>query len=159
MMRFTILLVIILCALTSSCRTQEQKEQEAQMRAQFRLESIDFSTPDQLPLFEDCDEMENAANCFYKKLCEQVELKLKNHDLQFEITKTDSVTAILIVDKSGFIKYDSLSGSVFSDKDIIVDSLLKNRLKDMVQIKPALKQGIPVNSSYLLPVVIKPATD
>ncbi|WP_438962219.1 hypothetical protein [Nonlabens sp.] len=158
MMRFTILLVIMLCATATSCLTQEQQEQEAQSRAQLRLQSIDFTAPDQLPLFEGCDELENVEICFYKKLYEQVELRLNNHHLQFEVTKTDSLTAIIRVDKNGFIKYDGLSGHTFSDKDIMVDSLLKNELQDMDQIKPALKQGVPVNSAYLLPVIIKPAT-
>jgi len=157
MMRSAILLVIMLCVITPSCRTQEQNKQEAKQIVQQRLSGINFSQTDQMPLFKDCDEMENASICFYEKLCAQVEAKLLNHQLQFEITKRDSVTAVILVNDNGEISYKGLNSNPVNQKEIVVDSLLKNRLKDFIKIEPAIKQGIPVNSSYLLPVIIKPA--
>ena len=156
MMRYTILLVIMMCVITSSCRTQEQNEQEANQLAKKRLQEVDLSSPDKYPLFDGCDELENAITCFYEKLQEQVALKLKDHQLQFEITQRDSVMAVLFVDKKGSISYKGLQSAPVNDREKIVDSLLEERLQQICKIEPAYKQNVPVNSSYLLPVIIKP---
>ncbi|MGJ8683559.1 MAG: hypothetical protein ACSHWW_02975 [Nonlabens sp.] len=157
MMRFTILLVIMMCAMASSCRTQEQNETEANQIAQQRLQEIDLSQPDTYPLFEGCGELENATTCFYEKLQEQVALKLKDHQLQFEITQRDSVMAVLLVNKKGTISYQGLQVPPVNSREKMVDSLLQSRLHDICKIDPATKNGIPVSASFLLPVVIKPA--
>ncbi|MEP2968336.1 hypothetical protein, partial [Nonlabens ulvanivorans] len=97
-MRLTILLVIMIGAITASCRTEVQKKQEASQLAQKRFQEIDLSQPDKYPLFDGCGELDNAANCFFEKLQEQVVLKLNDHHLQFEMSQRDSVMVQLLVD-------------------------------------------------------------
>ncbi len=158
MMRLTILLVIMICAVTASCRTEEQKKQEASQLAQKRFQEIDLSQPDKYPLFDGCGELDNAANCFFEKLQEQVAIKLNNHNLQFQISQRDSVVVQLLVDKKGNISYMGLRSEAVNDRERTIDSLLRARLQHICKIEPAYKQNVPVNSSYLLPVILKPAT-
>lgn len=157
MIRATILLIIIIGAMASSCRTQEQNEQEAQQLVQQRLQEVDLTQPDKYPLFKDCGELENATNCFYEKLQQQVALKLQDHNLKFEITHRDSVMAVLLIDNKGVISYLGLQTAAVNDKEQLIDSLLHNRLVQMARVEPAYKEDVPVHTSYLLPIVIKPA--
>ncbi|MEO9501884.1 hypothetical protein [Nonlabens ulvanivorans] len=158
MMRLTILLVIMIGAITASCRTEVQKKQEASQLAQKRFQEIDLSQPDKYPLFDGCGELDNAANCFFEKLQEQVVLKLNDHHLQFEMSQRDSVMVQLLVDKKGNISYQGLQSDAVNDRERTIDSLLRVRLQHICKIEPAYKQNVPVNSSYLLPVILKPAT-
>nr|WP_042286334.1 hypothetical protein [Nonlabens ulvanivorans] len=158
MMRLTILLVIMIGAITASCRTEVQKKQEASQLAQKRFQEIDLSQPDKYPLFDGCGELDNAANCFFEKLQEQVLLKLNDHHLQFEMSQRDSVMVQLLVDKKGNISYQGLQSDVINDRERTIDSLLRVRLQHICKIEPAYKQNVPINSSYLLPVILKPAT-
>ncbi|GAK91924.1 hypothetical protein JCM19298_2412 [Nonlabens ulvanivorans] len=157
-MRLTILLVIMIGAITASCRTEVQKKQEASQLAQKRFQEIDLSQPDKYPLFDGCGELDNAANCFFEKLQEQVLLKLNDHHLQFEMSQRDSVMVQLLVDKKGNISYQGLQSDVINDRERTIDSLLRVRLQHICKIEPAYKQNVPINSSYLLPVILKPAT-
>ncbi|MEP2969145.1 MAG: hypothetical protein ABJO82_06420, partial [Nonlabens ulvanivorans] len=51
-----------------------------------------------------------------------------------------------------------LQSDAVNDRERTIDSLLRVRLQHICKIEPAYKQNVPVNSSYLLPVILKPAT-
>lgn len=139
-----------------SCISKEQQEQQANEIAQQQFSEIDFSTPDSYPQFKGCNELENSMECFYEKLHVQIHDKLQLDPLDLQIQKADTLTAIIKVSKKGVVSYVSLQQTDATDYSFVLDSIFSVRLSDLCHVQPALKQGIPIESSYLLPVIIKP---
>jgi hypothetical protein len=65
------------------------------------------------------------------------------------------VAAFTVTDK-GKILFDSIAFSAQHLDLRFMDSTITSKLADLPKIDSALKQGIPVASSYLVPVVVKP---
>ena len=145
-----------LLLLLSSCKTDTEKRMEASSKAINRFEQLDKSTVDVYPQFTDCDEMDTTASCFYENLHEMIRNKLMADTLAMEISKKDSLIAQFTVDKKGLITYDSIYRCAQNLDRKFLDSVLGVKLKNLPNIDSALKQGTPVSSSYLVPVVIHP---
>lgn len=123
------------------------------------LKTINWNEVDTYPLFPDCDESESKSNqqrCF--------ETTLHNH-LNELITKQELVSSVLIEDTL-LIHLSISKNSEFIITKISGDSLtfdtfpeLQNQLYESMtslpKIEPALKRGVPVNTMFVLPLVIK----
>ncbi len=152
--------VIAFLLLLAGCKTDQEISLEAQEKASQRFQELDRSRLDAYPLFDGCDELENSPDCFYRHLQSLVNDRLAMCDLDVQLAARDSVVASITVLKSGQIRYDSIlqpSENHVAHKKI--DSLLKARLSHLPAIQSALKQDIPVTSTYRLPIVLTPAPD
>lgn len=152
--------VIALLLLLTACKTDQEIQLEAQEKASLRFQELDKSQLDAYPLFDGCDEMVNNADCFYSHLQQLINDRLAMCDLDLQLAARDSVVASVTVLKSGQIRYDSiLQPGLNHIAHKKIDSLLQSRLAHLPAIQSALKQDIPVTSSYLLPIVLTPAID
>jgi hypothetical protein len=150
--------IVLILILLVACKTDQEIALEAQKQADEQFKSLDQSSIDAYPLFEDCDELENSPTCFYNNLQSLINDRLAMCDLDLKIAAKDSVVASISVLKSGQIIYDSIISTGQSPaSQPKIDSLLRSRLKGLPTIQSALKQDIPVKTSYRLPVVITPA--
>ncbi len=139
-----------------ACKTDHDKTIEANQLAEKRFVELDKTTVDVYPQFQDCDEMDTTANCFYNHLNLLVTNKLAQDTLQLEITQRDSLVTQFTVTHEGQIKYDSIIHCAQHLDRKFLDSLLLDKLTGLPIIDSALKQGVPVTSTYLIPVVIQP---
>jgi len=153
-MKFSAFLcVIFLC---TACVSKEQQEQQANELAQKQFDAIDLSTPDSYPQFAGCDELVDAQKCFYQKLYEQINDKLQLEPLDIQMNTADTVTAIIKVSNKGLVSYVALKDQNSTVYTAAIDSVLASRLSNLCQVNPAIKQGVPIESSYLLPIIMKP---
>lgn len=157
-MKFKLFVVFFVAtiALTVSCVSKEEQEQQATELAKQQFDSIDLSTPDSYPQFKGCDELQNAKDCFYENLYSHINTRLQSEPIDIQIAKVDTVNAVITVSNTGKVSYVALKDNNPTAYNSMIDSLLKARLSDLGSVHPAIKQGVPVGSSYLLPIIIKP---
>lgn len=148
--------MLLAVLLLVSCKSEVEKDQEAASKAHQRFQNIDITAVDVFPQFEDCDEMESTADCFYAHLHDLIKKRLTADTLSMNIKSKDSLVATFTVTDEGMIQYDSIAHSAQHLDRAFMDSILKSKLMDLPKIDSALKQGIPVSSSYLVPVVVLP---
>lgn len=144
-----------------ACKTDQQIEAEAQKRAQESFEKIELSKVDRYPLFENCDEMDATPDCFYRELHHLITEKLKDHKYDYKWTNQDSLIAAITVKSNGQLSYDSIVNAA-NDIDIKeLDSVFRKRLYPLCKIEPAIVQGVPVTTTYNLPIKFsaRPAVD
>ena len=148
--------LLIICFIATSCLSDEEKREQANLKAQKELEYYDMSSIDSYPVFDNCDEMLTTPDCFYENLHSTVYNKLKEQKIPIRLAVKDSVYLSITVAKSGKIKYDSIFKCAKEIDKFKMDSLLQTRLNDLPVIESARKRSIPVSSSYRLPIVFIP---
>ena len=150
--------IIALSLLLVACKTDQEILNEAREQADLQYNNLDQSVIDAYPLFEGCDELINSPDCFYSHLQLLINDRLSMCDLDIKLAAKDSIVASISVLKSGKITYDSIiSPDQTHSSYVKIDSLLSARLSALPTIESALKQDIPVTTSYRLPVVLTPA--
>jgi hypothetical protein len=139
-----------------SCKTESEKREEASQQAMERFEQLDTFSVDSYPQFKGCDEIDTTSHCFYKHLHQLITDRLTTDTLQVAIAKKDSLVATFTVSELGRIQYDSIAYCARHLDQQFMDSTLRRKLVNLPVIDSAIKQGVPVSSSYLVPVVVQP---
>ena len=152
------MVAILTVSCMGSCQTDHEKTTSASRLAAQRFGHLDTSTVDTYPQFEDCNELNPTADCFYGNLHTLIRNRLMIDTLSLDISKKDSLVARFTVHKSGQIVYDSVYRCAQEMDKKLLDSILINKLTNLPVIDSALKQGTPVSSSYLVPIIINPIT-
>jgi len=124
---------------------------------------IDYTVVDAYPLFAECQGLaDNSAQniCFENTFKEKVELSLKQE--QFITTKifTDTVYAKILVDASGKFSVEAIEMSDMATLALPqFDSIFRADINKMpLLLQSATKRGIPVNSRFKLPIIIRAKT-
>lgn len=150
---FLITAIVLSC---TSCKTDHELKQEAAAIAQERIQAIDYGTVDSYPLFLGCDEMQPGPDCFYEKLHEVVAQRLGPAAANLKMSTNDTMVLSMTVAANGHLTYDKLLELPNSMDQYVVDSILTTRLRYLPRLSAALKQGVPVKTSYKLPVILVP---
>ncbi|WP_033194528.1 hypothetical protein [Ochrovirga pacifica] len=122
-------------------------------------DTINLTEIDQYPQFKECDallDFEKSKTCFEKHMYQQINTGIQQLQLK---TKTNFSDTLLV-------KFSINTHGAFLCKNIqLKDStqiLFPNLSKDIAQIiqtiptvLPAQKRGIPVTSSYTIPILIQ----
>lgn len=148
--------VLVSLLILLSCKTDEQLKQDAAALAKKRLETIDYSTVDHYPLFADCDEMNNTAKCFFEQLHKVVAARLTPVATELAVSKHDTILVSMVVEANGVLRYEKLLKTPTTLQAARVDSLLQARLQYLPRLSSAIKQDVPVKTSYQLPIVLMP---
>jgi hypothetical protein len=119
---------------------------------------VDFTSVDFSPSFKICDSIidkKEIASCFRNTIHQKIGAELQKHYL----TVKDSINEVIYVDvlisSKGEIIFDETSTSENIKEQLPkLDSILKESVKNLPKIHPAIKRGIPVNTKYRLPIRI-----
>ncbi len=139
-----------------SCKSEDEKNSQASGKAVEMFDGLDKKSVDIYPQFTSCDEMEQNSDCFYKNMHQLIQEKLSVDTLHLAIKEKDSLVAAFTVTERGQIRFDSIAYCAQHLDRKFIDSTIQSKLTNLPQIDSALKQGIPVSSSYLVPIVVKP---
>lgn len=151
-----IFLSILAGMICFSCLSDKQKNAQANKLAADKIESIDMTSIDHFPVFEDCDEMLTTPDCFYKELHAVVDRKLRMSLIPLQLKTKDSVYASITVSKTGIIQYDSIYKCASDIDREQIHELFKSRLKDFPVVESARKMSIPIATTYKLPIIFSP---
>lgn len=150
--------ILFIALIFSACKTEEEIQVEAEKLAQEEFQAIDITRVDRYPLFENCDEMLTTPDCFYAELHQLITEKLQGGTYLDSWSAQESLIATITVKSSGYVRYDSITGQANSSRIKELDSVFKLRLYPLCKIEPAILQGIPVTTSYQLPIKITTLT-
>ena len=155
-MRKLLFLAVIL--LLSACTWFTPKEVLRDQYVHTELQSIDWQSVDQFPLFNSCDETatkQSQQQCFERVLNEQLSEIISRMSMEEKLEISGSFSLSIQVNDQGDILLLDLINDVFSEE--ITAYLMTEISKGFSQIKqlrPALKQGMPVATQYQIPIEI-----
>lgn len=142
-----------------SCQFFEKPIPSEEELLQKRLKEINWNEVTVYPSVAECDSIldkEQQKACFFNYLSKIIHQKIASDSLfnQTNIIDTIDVNVTIFPDATLSFKPIFKKDSVSYDKQKI-DSLIQSRLTDFPKIEPALKEGIPVKTQFILPVILK----
>ncbi|WP_047246451.1 hypothetical protein [Maribacter thermophilus] len=150
------ILFVLVCLILSSCNLFESREQRTQELVNEELRQMDWNSVDSYPLFLDCDETaskENQKKCFEQKLTGHFEATLSEFEFTVDADENAIVDVIFVINAEGKISVVDIRKDASIMKQMPeLDGIIVQSLKNIPQIAPALKRGVPVSTKFKLPV-------
>lgn len=154
-----ILLLLILPLLFVSC--EEFQTRKISSEEIFNEETRDFnwSEVDQYPAFAECKDITEVAaakNCFGNKVAEYFYTRLEAKQPVVTEALDDTLYLYLRISEKGTPAIDSMEiDSLVLDQLPEIRTWLNQSVDSLPKIYPATKRGIPVKTTFRMPVVIK----
>lgn len=126
---------------------------------QKRLKEINWNEVTVYPSVAECDSIldkELQKECFFNYLSQIIHQKIASDSLKKNAKILDTIEVKVTVFPDSKIMFEPLfpSDSLAYDKQK-TDSIIRARLTDFPKIEPAQKEGIPVTTQFILPVILK----
>ncbi len=152
--------VIILSLLISlqSCQFLEKKVPNEKVLLEQELKKINWDQVDEYPSFAECDSLNEEANqqsCFFETLSFQLHSKLKDDSIAKLFPQLDSIQVKVTISSNSNLNFEPIISDSIAYNKPQLDSLFQLRLTDFPKINPAIKRGVPVNSTFEIPVVLQ----
>ncbi|BAO75941.1 hypothetical protein [Winogradskyella sp. PG-2] len=156
-MRPIIFLLILLLA--TSCSYFEKKKVNSEDLLQEELQTFNWKEVDTYPTFSSCDSITIKADskaCFQNTLVSSVNQFLETQNIVVTEDVNDMIRLQLTIDNKGVLSIDVLDFKPETEVQIPqIDSLLRQSLKGIPKIFPAIKRGQQVKTTFELPVIVK----
>lgn len=142
-----------------SCHYFEKSIPSEEELLQKRLKEINWNEVTNYPSVAECDSIldkEQQKACFFNYLSTIIHQKMASDSLSTPTKIMDTLDVRVTIFPDATLSFEPIfkKDSVSYDKQKI-DSLIKTRLTDFPKIEPALKEGIPVKTQFILPVILK----
>jgi len=156
MKKITLLLLAMLLA--SSCQYFDKQVPDKDQLLQQRLKEINWKEVSSYPSLAECDVITDRnlkKECFFAAMTQLVQQKLGVDTIGMLYPEIDTIQVKVTVFADATLKFEPQfpADSVSYDK-MAIDSILKSRLVDFPKIEPAQKEGIPVTTQFILPVIL-----
>ena len=150
--------VVLLLLLLGSCQYFDRKVPDEEELLQKRLEQIDWDEVSSYPSIGECDSVldkEQQKECFFSSMTRLVQERLDVDTLSMLYPEADTIEVKVTVYPDATLKFEPQfpNDTVAYDRTRI-DSLLRSRLSDFPPVEPAQKEGVPVTSQFILPVIL-----
>lgn len=153
------LLLFFLIGLISSCSFFTSQEEKTQQLVKEKLKAIDWNSVNSYPLFENCDESVSKTlqrECFESELLKHCEKSLVEFEYTFEKTINPTVLVDFLVDKDGRVSVTNIAkDDAIGTQMPEFDGIINQSLKNLPPLAPALKEGMPVNIKFRIPIVLQ----
>jgi hypothetical protein len=142
----------------SSCQYFEKQVPDEDALLQKRLQEIDWKEVSSYPSIAGCDSIldkEQKKQCFFESMARLVQEKLDIDTIAMLYPEIDTIEVKVTVYPDARLSFepqipqDSVSYNIKA-----IDSILKARMVDFPEVEPAQKEGIPVTTQFILPVIL-----
>lgn len=119
--------------------------------------TIDFSKVDSPPVFKQCKNLINKEKeqCFKETIKNTFTKELSKILVKENNLRNNKVTIKLTFNKTGKILIERINfSSIFAEESLEFEKAIKKAVKKLEVTHPAIKQGIPVTTVYVLPIQI-----
>lgn len=156
MNRIVFLLIFIFA---TSCNYYEKKKVYPEDLLEEELQTFNWTEVDTYPSFSNCDsttsKQENKI-CFQNTLISSVNQFLEAQKLVVSNDVNDTITLKIKIDNYGGLIIESIKIQPETLQEIPeIDSLLRQSLKSIPKIFPAIKRGQQVTTAFELPVIVQ----
>ena len=156
-MRPIVFLLILLLA--TSCNYFEKKKVYSEDLLEEELQTFNWKEVDTYPTFDNCDSItvkEDSKMCFQNTLITNVNKFLADQNIIVSNDVNDTIRLKIIINNTGFLEVESIKIQPETLIEIPeIDSLLRQSLKSIPKIYPAIKRGQQVTTVFELPVIVK----
>lgn len=152
------LLFILAFVSLASCQLFDSKVPDEDALLQKRLKEINWKEVSAYPSLAECDSLldkQQKKECFFATMARLVQEKLGADTLAMLSPQLDTINVKVTVFNDSRLEFepqlpqDSVGVNVAK-----IDSILKVKLVDFPKIEPAQKEGVPVTTQFILPVVV-----
>jgi len=156
-MRPIVILFILFFA--TSCNYFEKKKVYPKDLLEEELQTFNWNEVDTYPTFSNCDSMtskEESKTCFQNTFIGSVNEFLEAQNLIVSSDVNDTITLKIKIDNYGELIIESIKIQPETIQEIPeIDSLLRESLKSIPKIFPAIKRGQQVTTAFELPVIVQ----
>tara|TARA_R100001369_G_scaffold67187_1_gene94655 strand:+ start:1000 stop:1476 length:477 start_codon:yes stop_codon:yes gene_type:complete len=156
-MKPVVFLLILL--LVTSCSYFEKKKVYSEDLLEEELQTFNWNEVDTYPTFSSCDSISIKADfkaCFQNTLVTHVNHFLEAQNIVVSEDINDTIRLKITIDSKGILEVKTID---FKSETAIqipeIDSLLRQSLKGIPTIFPAIKRGQQVTTAFELPVIVK----
>jgi hypothetical protein len=156
-MKPTVFLFILLFA--TSCNYFEKKKVSSEDLLEEELQTFNWNEVDTYPTFSNCDSITAKTEikaCFQNTMLSNVNQFLEQQNIVVSEDVNDTIMLKIIIDNKGILEVESIAVKPETQFQIPeIDSLLRQSLKGIPKIYPAIKRGQQVTTAFELPVIVK----
>ncbi|MDV6169357.1 hypothetical protein R1T16_13055 [Flavobacterium sp. DG1-102-2] len=142
----------------SSCRFFDGQVPNEEELLQKRLKEINWKEVSSYPTIAECDaiiDKQMKKDCFFAQMVLLIQQKLDLDTIGLLYPEMDTIQFKVTVFSNSSLKFEPQIPIDGADLTRIkVDSIIRARLVDFPKIEPAQKEGVPVTTQFLLPVII-----
>ncbi|RZJ71666.1 MAG: hypothetical protein EOO45_11640 [Flavobacterium sp.] len=150
--------VLLLLLLFGSCRYFDSKVPSEEELLQKRLDEINWSEVSTYPSIAECEgvlDKEQKKECFFSSMTRLVQEKLDTDTIAMLYPEIDTIMVKVTVYPDASLKFEpQMTKDSVAYNRVKIDSILKSRLADFPKIEPAQKEGVPVTTQFILPVIL-----
>lgn len=144
--------------LLGSCQYFDRPVPDEEALLQKRLKEINWNEVSSYPSIAECDSLldkEEKKECFFSVMSRLVQEKLDIDTIAILYPEADTIEVKVTIFADATLKFEPqvTQDSISYDK-VKVDSIINARLVDFPKIEPAQKEGVPVTSQFILPVIL-----
>ncbi len=155
MKKITLLLLLMLFA---SCRYFDKQVPNEDELLQQRLKEIDWNNVSSYPSLPECDavtDKELKKECFFSAMARLIQEKLDADTIAILYPEIDTIQVKVTVFPDATVQFEpQISRDSVAYNAVKVDSIIKARLTGFPKIQPAQKEGVPVKSQFVVPVIV-----
>jgi hypothetical protein len=149
---------LFLILLIGSCQYFGKQVPDEDKLLQQRLNEINWKEVSTYPSIAECEgilDKEQKKECFFSSMTRLVQEKLNVDTLGILYPEIDTIQVKVTVFPDATLKFEPqfMQDSVAYNK-IKIDSILKARLYNFPRVEPAQKEGVPVTTQFILPVIL-----
>lgn len=151
-------LTLFLVLLLSSCQYFDGKVPDEGELLQKRLDEINWKEVSAYPSVHECEgilDKEQKKECFFTSMTRLVQERLNTDTLAMLYPQADTIQIKVTVYPDATLQFETQfpADSVTYNK-VKIDSILQSRLADFPKVEPAQKEGVPVKTQFILPVIL-----
>lgn len=155
-MKKIFLLPVVL--LFAGCQLFDKQVPDEDALLQQRLKEIDTTKVSSYPSIAECEAITDKVlrkECFFNTMTRLVQEKLSADTIALMYPELDTIKVKVTVHADARLEFEPQfpRDSVHYDREKI-DSVIKARLTGFPKVDPAQKEGVPVTSAFIMPVVI-----
>ena len=151
-------IVVILSLCLFSCKKIDAVILTLFNKKPIEQEVVDFSQLDQFPQFSNCNAVsyQESKACFEKSVYAKINERIQYLKFTTKQDITDTLQVEFTIDKEGYFYVNKIS--ISDSLQFYIPNLsaeIQEIISGLSPIVPAQKRGIPVTSTYKIPLVIK----
>ena len=150
---------LLILLLATSCSYFEKKKIYSEDLLEEELQTFNWNEVDTYPTFTSCDTITVKADskvCFQNTLVSNVNRFLEAQNIIVSEDVNDTIRLKITIDNKGFLEVESIDYNPETAFQIPeIDSLLRQSLKGIPKIHPAIKRGQQVKAAFELPVIVR----
>lgn len=154
-------LFFIFCLLFCSCNFIDKKVPTKEELLEERLQEINWNEVTRYPSVSACDAITDKAlqkACFFEHLTKSIQERLATDTLSVLYPDIDTINVKVTIHPDASLDFEPQYSKELSYPSQKIDSVIRLRLRDFPEIEPAQKEGIPVKTEFVIPIVLKVET-